>query len=256
MRRLKAALEDGRTARHYLLGLDFDGTLAPLALRPEWARLTPENRRLIRRLSRMRRVTVAILTGRALGDIKRKVNIHGLIYVGNHGLEIEKPGGLVWTHPQARRLKGLMQRLAARLHGDLKDFPGVQIENKGLTLSVHYRRLPRYLSPRPIRDMMHLLIDGQKERVRITAGKKVWEIRPRLEWNKGFALRRLLGAPKPNVIAVLVGDDNTDEEGFRSLGHEAITVRVGYRKDSAARFRLKSQKQVKAMLEYFSREWR
>lgn len=261
MRRLQAAFPEGERRRrlHYLLGLDFDGTLAPIAAKPGLAKLPPENRRLLRRLVALRRARVAIVSGRGLADVKRKVSgVPGLIYVGNHGLEIQDHEGRLWVHPQARRNVALMRRLAARLAVDLKEFPGVFVENKGLTLSVHYRRLPRYLSERPIHEMIQLLIAGQKDRVAIRHGKKVWEIRPVLEWNKGYALRRLLGskAAAADWVPCLVGDDFTDEEGFRSLGPEAITVRVGYKKDSHARFRVKNQKQVARLLEYFAREWR
>lgn len=258
MKRLRAAFPAGEQAQrsHYFLGLDFDGTLAPLAPHPDLARLPPRSKRLLRRLAALRRARVAILSGRALSDIKRKVSVAGLIYVGNHGLEIQDAAGRVWVHPQARRTAGLMARMAARLAVDLKEFPGVFVENKGLTLSVHYRLLPRYLSPRPLGEMIHLLIAGQRNRLRLQAGKKVWEIRPTLKWNKGYAIRRLLGSKVGEWIPVFVGDDTTDEEGFKSLGPEALTVRVGYKKDSYARFRLKNQRQVAAMLDYFRREWR
>ena len=258
MRRLRKAFPAGSGERrgYYLLGLDFDGTLSPIARRPGLAKLPFRNKALLQRLAKLRKVRVAIVTGRALSDIKTKVGLPGLIYVGNHGLEIEDLSGRVWVHPQARRVAGLMRRLAAELREALKRFPGAFVEDKGLTLSVHYRALPRYLSPRPIREIIGELVAGERRRVRIKAGKMVWEIRPHLEWNKGYAMRRLLGEKIGQWHPVLVGDDATDEEGFRSLGPDAITIRVGYKKDSYARFRLKSQRQVSLLLEYFLREWR
>lgn len=260
MRRLRTAMElpDGLERRRvrYLLGLDFDGTLAPVARKPVLAQLPPYNRRLLLRLTKLRRARVAIVSGRALVDVREKVGVEGLIYVGNHGLEIQDPSGRVWVHPQARRTETLMRRLARLLAKEVRDYPGVFVEDKGVTLSVHYRLLPRYLSPAPLHQRIRQLLIGERHRVRLTTGKKVWEIRPKLKWNKGYAMRRLLGAKVGDWIPVLVGDDNTDEEGFKSLGPEAITVRVGYKKDSNARFRLKNQRQVAPMLEYFLREWR
>jgi trehalose 6-phosphate phosphatase len=258
VRRLQRAFPAGVGERRgfYLLGLDFDGTLAPIVRRPGMAKLPPRNKALLVRLSKLKKARVAIVTGRALADIKAKVGLPGLIYVGNHGLEIEDLTGRVWVHPQARRCVGLMRRLAAELREALKPFPGAFVEDKGLTLSVHYRALPRYLSPRPIREIMGDLVAGERHRVRIKPGKKVWEVRPNLKWNKGYAMRRLLGSKIGQWHPVLVGDDVTDEEGFRSLGPDAITIRVGYKKDSNARFRLKSQRQTAPMLEYFLREWR
>jgi trehalose 6-phosphate phosphatase len=258
MRRIRAAFpSDARQPRHYLLGLDFDGTLAPLAPKPGLAQLPAGNKRLLRKLVKLRRVRVAIVSGRGLADLKRKVPVAGLIFVGNHGLEIEDRRGRVWVHAQARRNVKLMHRLAAKLGRELKGFPGVLIENKGLTLSVHYRRLPRYLSPVPIHDRIAAMIASLSHRVRLKSGKKVWEIRPALKWDKGYAMRRLLGTHVgKDWIPVLVGDDATDEEGFRSLGPDAITIRVGYKKDSHARYRLKNQRQTALLLEYLAREWR
>jgi trehalose 6-phosphate phosphatase len=257
VRRLGAAISArGPRTGHYLLGLDFDGTLAPIAGKPGLARLPPQSKRLLRRLSRLKRARVAIVSGRALDDVKRKVGLPRLIYVGNHGLEIEDLEGRRWTHPQARRQMKLMRRLAKSIALELRGLPGVFVEDKGLTLSVHYRRLPRFLSPAPIHERLAARLHGLERRVRLKLGKKVWEIRPALEWNKGFAVRRLMGRKVGEWTPVLVGDDHTDEEGFKSLGPEAITVRVGYKKGSHARFRLKSQKQVAALLEYFLRAWR
>lgn len=259
MRRLAAAfLKEGerRRQRRYLLGLDFDGTLAPIMPKPGMAKLPPENLRAVRRLVRLRRARVAIVSGRALDDIKRKIQVPGLIYVGNHGLEIQDIDGKVWVHPQALRQAKLMRRLAQAISKELKEFPGVFVEDKKLTLSVHYRRLPRYLSPAPIHERLTTLLAGLGHRVKLRLGKKVWEVRPALEWNKGYAVRRLLGKKVHLWTPCLVGDDNTDEEGFKSLGPDAVTVRVGYKKDSHARFRVKNQRQVSMLLEYFAREWR
>ncbi|MDE2040246.1 MAG: trehalose-phosphatase [Elusimicrobia bacterium] len=257
MKRLRAAAA-ARSGRRYFLGLDFDGTLAPLRRSPELACLPARNRRALRRLRRLPSVRVAVISGRALADLKRRVGVPGLIYVGNHGLEIEEPDGASWVHPQASRQAKLMRRLAGRLAVELKGLPGILIEDKTLTLTVHYRLLPRSRSPRPIAARIRALLRGLEDRVALRSGKKVWEIRPALRWNKGHALRRLLG---PSAIAegwlpVFIGDDQTDEEGFASLGPHALTVRVGYKKGSRARFRLRSQGEVAPLLEHFARQWR
>lgn len=237
-----------------LLGLDFDGTLAPLAGRPELARLPARNRAILEGLKRKRSVLLAVISGRALKDVRRKVGVRGIYYAGNHGLEIAGPDGL-WVHPQARALSRMMQVVARDLCQTIGKFPGILVENKGLTLSVHYRNLPRAIPRAPLHAMLLKLVEPYRSRLKITTGRKVWEVRPRLDWDKGHALLKLLRPMRRRWTAALIGDDNTDEEGFRTLGPEALTVRVGLSRRSAARFRVKRQKDVGKFLDFVSREW-
>lgn len=237
-----------------LLGLDFDGTLAPLAARPELARLPARNRGILERLKGRRSVLLAVISGRSLKDVREKVGVRGIFYAGNHGLEIDGPDGR-WVHPQARALSKTMQAVARDLSDTLGKFPGVLIENKGLTLSVHYRNLPRAIPTAPLHAMLLKLLEPYRGRLKVTLGRKVWEVRPRIDWDKGHALLKLLRPSRRRWTAAFVGDDNTDEECFGTLGPEALTVRVGTARSSKARFRVKRQADVGQFLEFITREW-
>lgn len=237
-----------------LLGLDFDGTLAPLAPRPELARLPLRNRNLLEALTKKRQVVLAVISGRGLRDVRSKVNIPGIYYSGNHGLEIDGPTGR-WIHPQARAIERIMEPLAQDLQDTLGRFPGVIVENKGLTLSVHYRNLPRAIPKPPLFAVLRKFVEPYDSRLRVSMGHMVWEVRPRIPWDKGHALLKLLHPGRFRWTAAFVGDDSTDEECFRTLGQEALTVRVGYARRSNARFRIRRQQDVSQFLEFIAREW-
>ncbi len=237
-----------------LLGLDFDGTLAPIAPKPQLAKLPAKNRALLERLAGKPSVTVVIASGRSLSDVKSKVDVPGVFFAGNHGLEIEGPDG-PWVHPQARELSRLVRALSKDLRATLGRFPGLIIEDKGLTLSLHYRLLPSNIPAAAVYAVLARLVKPYAFRFHVTQGHKVWELRPRLAWDKGHAILKILRPGRRKWTAALVGDDNTDEEGFRTLGPDALTVRVGRARNTAARFRLPHQEAVSHFLEFVEREW-
>ncbi|MBI4377182.1 MAG: trehalose-phosphatase [Elusimicrobia bacterium] len=235
--------------RKLLLGLDFDGTLVPIVDSPSLARLPRELRDRLAGLARRDNVSLAVVSGRSLRDIKGKVGLAGLSYIGNHGLEIES-GGALWVHPGARGLERIFRSLARELKRRFLPLAGLEVEDKRLTISLHYRQMGTL--PEPLLRRFLKMVRPFQEAVRISHGKKVLEIRPRLDWDKGNALLKL----RRNAWAVaLVGDDETDEEGFGTLGAGAITVRVGRCAKTAARFRLDGPQDVYRMLEAVERIW-
>ncbi|MBI3297481.1 MAG: trehalose-phosphatase [Elusimicrobia bacterium] len=236
--------KDDFLSSRILLGLDFDGTLSDLVGSPEDAVLTPGTRRLLRALISRPDIRVAVLSGRALEDIKRRVGLRGVYYAGNHGLQIHGPG-LEWTHPHVGRLDASIWR---QLEEDLKGIPGAVVEPKRLGLAVHYRKVPkRYV--RRLADRVRARFMGLRDRYRILRGKKTFDIRSTVPWDKGHALdairKRLTGGWK----GLFIGDDLTDEEGFRTLGPRALTIRIGQVKTSAAQFVLSHRGQVDRLLE-------
>jgi trehalose 6-phosphate phosphatase len=230
-------------APNILVGLDFDGTLAPLAPTPEAVHFPPKSRELLREVSKV--VPVAMVSGRKIDDLRRRVDLPGLIYAGNHGLEIETARGR-WVHPAAARFHGEVEDLCAVLQPVIRYFPGARLENKHLTLSLHYRNLSKEIDPRALHEVLERTLKPYPH-LRLSHGKKVWEIRPKVDWDKGRAIRRLL-AKKPGWTAMLVGDDMTDEEGFKSLGPKAITVRVGQHLQTHAKYFLKDVPAVLRLL--------
>jgi trehalose-phosphatase len=185
--------------------LDVDGVLAPIVPRPEDARVPDDIRAELHRLAG-RYALVACVSGREGTDAEAIVGVPGLTYVGNHGLELE-PKADEWT-----------ERLEALLTG--VDWP--RVENKGLTASLHYRDMDEIGARREL--------DAIAERARSAGfvaryGRKVLELVPPLEANKGTAVRRLLGE-RGLRRALYAGDDTTDLDAFAALDPLELGVRV------------------------------
>jgi len=233
---MKDILQEIAEGRRIFLFLDYDGTLVPIRRSPEMAVLRASRRRLLERLSRS--VFICIVSGRSLADIQKLAAIKDLAYMGNHGLEISCRGR-VWIHPEAKRIKPVLRRVLERIDRKTGDWPGLLVEDKGLTGSIHYRRLTAPL-PRGLRDMLEHEVLFRKGELRLTEGKKVFEIRPNTVWDKGKGVLELCRwlEIKPPALRIYIGDDQTDEDAFRALGGKDITIRVGKRKDSYARWQL------------------
>jgi len=210
------------------LALDFDGTLAPIVDVPDRAALPDRVRAGLQRLVRMPHVTVAIVSGRALGDIRERVGIEGAIYAGNHGLEIATDRWH-WAHPDAEHHRPQLAEALAALRPRLEHIPGAIVEDKGLTISVHYR-----LTPHPLVDTVRVSVYEEAERrgLVVRSGKRVFELRPPVRWDKGRAVRWILDrecGPEwvRRAAVIYAGDDRTDEDAFLALPEPAITIKVG-----------------------------
>lgn len=226
-----------------LLGLDFDGTLTEIVESPEKAFLSPATRSLLRTLAIRTDVKVAVLSGRALEDIKKRVGLPGVYYAGNHGLQIDGPG-IQWTHPHVAELDADIWR---PLEDDLKGIPGVIVEHKRLGVAVHYRQVPkRYV--RHLADRVRARFARMRDRFRILRGKKTFDIRSAVPWDKGHALDAIRKRLSGGWMGVFVGDDRTDEEGFRTLGAGALTIRVGRVGSSEAQYVFSHRRQVDRLL--------
>ena len=243
-------------ARHILLLSDYDGTLTPIVERPELATLPERTRELLRGLSRQRRFTVGIVSGRALADLKDKVGIEGIIYAGNHGLEIDGPG-LRFVNPLAEEVRPFFQVVSGVLKLALGTIRGVLIEDKGLTLSVHYRQVAES-ETKEVKNVFERITTSAQAlgKVRTTSGKKVLEVRPAVDWDKGKAIRLLMkrygrGGRNSGLMPVYLGDDLTDEDGFRVIEKygNGLSVFIGEEPgESVARYFLKSTEEVAEFL--------
>ena len=148
----------------------------------------------------------------------------------------------------ARRLRPLIQQIVSILKDGFSFWPGVFVENKGLSLSVHYRNIKESRI-----EAFEALIAFFQEKFKASRvcwrrGKKVWEVRPDIRWGKGDMVRYLL-EQRPDYSYLVVGDDRTDEDMFKTLRAKAITVRVGFSRATAAKYCLKHQTEVKRLLE-------
>jgi trehalose 6-phosphate phosphatase len=188
------------------LFLDIDGVLAPIVPRPEDARVPDETRAELRRLNE-RYGLVSCITGRAVEDAMRVVGVPELVYVGNHGIELG-PDAAIW----ADRLAGFLDRL---------EWP--RIEEKDLSVSLHYRGLPDEDAAR--RELEEIAAQARESGFVARFGRKVLEILPPWQTNKGTAVRQLIETRAVRK-ALYAGDDTTDVDGFRGLDGLEVAVRI------------------------------
>jgi trehalose 6-phosphate phosphatase len=185
--------------------LDVDGTLAPIVPRPEDAAVPDGTRAELERLARRYRL-LAFVSGRMGEDARRIVGVTGAAYVGVHGLELE---------PEAERWRGPLRNLA------VEEWEWGEVEDKGLTVSFHYRTAG---DEEAAMDRAHELADRAKDAGLVPRfGRKVLEVRPPVEADKGTAVRHLLGEAGVSR-ALFAGDDTTDLDAFRGLREAGLDV--------------------------------
>ncbi|PJE75696.1 trehalose-phosphatase [Candidatus Uhrbacteria bacterium CG10_big_fil_rev_8_21_14_0_10_48_11] len=226
---------------------DFDGTLAKIVKRYEDASLLPESRRELSKLSL--HLPVVVISGRSLSYVKRKIGIGSVGYFGNHGLEWELNGqkGNATISESKRRAVREAKRLLLTV---LRQYPMGVIEDKTITVTLHYRRVPRHQQKKIIEAAAEVLSPLLKKGlIVITRGKKVFEVRPAYAWDKGVAAKLFLRKVGPSVLPLYIGDDKTDEDAFRAL-HKGITIRVRKSVRSAAQYYVKNQSEVLLVLKY------
>ena len=233
-----------------LLLLDFDGTLSEIVPTPDAAVLRPGNARALDLLGTKPEYTVGIVSGRALEDVVVRVGLPDLVYAGNHGMEIEGPG-FRYQHPDVSRVVPSWTEMATRLRLDLAGVPGTQVEDKRLTLTVHYRQSPA-LHHEEIQSIVSAAADpGVADgRFRLTHAKAAIEVRPAVDWHKGRALEFIRSRLSPGAYPIYIGDDQTDEDAFTAAqiaGGCGIFVGPQAAR-TCARFRLDSPEAVSAAL--------
>ena len=242
-------------APHVLLLSDYDGTLAPIAERPELAVLPEHIRERLVSMCDSNRITAGVVSGRGLSDLKEMVGIPGLIYAGNHGMEIEGPD-LAYIHSHAEELRPVLDSLWHSLNAGLGNLAGVLVEGKGLTLSVHFRLTPLSLRRDVFREFDEALeAFGRADDLRVTRGKEVVEVRPRVDWDKGKAIEKIAESAPRGSLAMYFGDDLTDEDGFAAV-HEldGMSIFVGPpRQPTRALYRVDNPEEVSTVLDLISR---
>ncbi len=233
-------------AERLLIGLDFDGTLAPLAPTPAQAELPSQTRSMLADLAARPGVFVALISGRGLNDLRDKAGDEAFFRAGNHGLEAEGPH---WSfvEPAALPLMATAQQLAVELREALGRIPGVVIEDKQLSLSVHWRLVEAALAW-TVKWTTEAIV-GRQPDFRIREGHKVFEVRPNLPASKGTVLGKIASHLKIDAANLLyAGDDATDEEAFAHWP-ESVTIRVGPPEaPTAASFRVEGPADIERLL--------
>ena len=213
---------DIRAASHILLLSDYDGTLTPIVSRPEEAILSPAVRKKLRTLTKKPAFSVGIISGRRLSEVKALVEVEGIYYAGNHGLEIEGPG-IKFINPAAKAAQTQMKNLARQFSAKLGSTEGVIVEDKGLSLSIHYRLIKKS-EEEIVTETFHQITSPwlREGKIRLTSGKKVWEVRPPIDWHKGKAVEIIMKEIKALLnleqsLTIYLGDDITDEDAFKII---------------------------------------
>lgn len=247
---LKKRLE----GKKFFIFLDYDGTLVPIREVPDPKKsLLPKDIKEILLSLKAQGNRIAIVSGRSLSDLKGMAGVEGLIYSGNHGLELEGPK-IKFENLVSMRSRRLIKKIRYRLIEKLSGIKGVSVEDKGLTFSLHYRLVKDAEMPIVINALNFAVQPylGPGD-IRVNKGKKIFEVRPSVNWHKGRMVLWLLarcgfpgGAKKP--FPIYVGDDMTDEDGFRALRNKGLTVFVGKPKKTLAEYYLKDTKEVRRFL--------
>jgi len=230
---MRGAIADRLSHSPFLVALDIDGTLAPIAPTPEQAAVPPATRRTLERLTRLPNVYVAFVTGRAAADGRRLVDVPNSWTIGNHGVELIDPTGAIRVNPASEAYGPSVARAVELLRDRVGGIRGVLVEDKTWTVSVHVRLADDDVIPDVEREVASI---GRELGLRELRGKKIFELRPPIAIHKGVALLDLaaaLGVFRGEALVgslLYAGDDRTDEDAFRGLPPppaSAVAVHVG-----------------------------
>jgi len=235
--------------RRLVLFFDYDGTLTPIAARPELAHLSKEMRATLRELSRL--CPVAIISGRARQNVEDLVGLSDIYYIGAHGFDISGPHGQRIDHQEGASYVPTLAEAELELRDAASDIKGALIENKKFAVACHYRQVAP--NDVPVYRQAVQAIATRHPELRLTGGKKVWELRPGIDWDKGKAVLWLLDALRlrvGEVAPLYLGDDLTDEDAFNALAdHNGVCILVAEEpRPSAARYLLRNPKEVQEFL--------
>ena len=232
--------------RRLAIFLDYDGTLTPIVSHPAHAVLSDSTRQAVQTLAA--RMPVAILSGRDLDDIRRRVDIDGIVYAGSHGFDIAGPRGV--RKQVAAEFLPILDAAGKELGEKLAGITGVLLERKRFSIAAHYRQADESGVIKVTRAVNEVI--ARHRELRAITGKKVYELQPDIDWNKGRAVAWLLetlGLEQPEVLPLYIGDDLTDEDAFRALEKRGVGIVVTEElRPTAARYALKGPAEVERFL--------
>ncbi len=237
-------------ARRPALFFDFDGTLSEIVDNPDAAQLFPGADKALQSLAAL--YPVAVLSGRDLDDIRARIAIPGLWYAGSHGFEMVGPDGVHHQNETAAAAVPLLAAAAGELQEELADLTGVMVEHKRFAVAVHYRNGGTDAEA-VVTAAVHRA--GVRHGLKVTAGRKVVELRPNMDWDKGETLEWIVDrvAGREPLLPIYLGDDLTDEDAFDSVLHDGIGIVVRHTEDgnrcTAARYSLDDPAHVREFVE-------
>ncbi|KAI5346872.1 hypothetical protein L3X38_014751 [Prunus dulcis] len=252
------------------LFLDYDGTLSPIVDNPDCAFMSDAMRAAVRRVAK--HFPTAIISGRSHDKVYEFVGLKELYYAGSHGMDIMGPGrqstaddhrnGFRTTDKQGKDVNlfqpaaeflPMIGEVYESLVGSTKDIEGAKVENNKFCVSVHYRNVDEKSWPAVAQCVHDILKDYP--RLRLTHGRKVLEVRPMINWDKGKAVTFLLESlglsDCEDVLPIYIGDDRTDEDAFKVLreGNRGYGILVSaVPKESNAFYSLREPSEVMEFL--------
>ncbi|MER7078930.1 trehalose 6-phosphatase [Saccharopolyspora kobensis] len=211
--------------RRPVLLLDFDGTLAPIRKDPAQVSLSVRTRAAVQEL--VQRCPVAVISGRDLSDVRGRVRVEGVWCAGSHGFELAGPGDDPIAQEAGEAALPALDVAEQRLSAELAPVAGALVDRKRFALAAHYRNV----SPADVDRVVSAArqICSELPGLRVTHGRKVVELLPDIDWNKGRALRWLLeraGLTGPDLAPVFAGDDYTDEDALREVHEDGLGIVV------------------------------
>ncbi|XP_015878197.1 probable trehalose-phosphate phosphatase C isoform X2 [Ziziphus jujuba] len=216
--------------------LDYDGTLSPIVDDPDRAFMSDEMRGAVREVAKY--FPTAIVSGRGRDKVKEFVKLSNVYYAGSHGMDImaparplvkssdgkyqtkslDKKGSEVIFQP-AKMFLPTIKEILKELEEKTRKIPGAKVEDNRFCISVHYRKV-REEDYGILEEKVMSVVEKYPE-FHLTEGKKVMEIRPSIQWNKGHALEYLLEtlgvSNSSEVLPLYIGDDRTDEDAFKVI---------------------------------------
>ena len=228
--------------------LDYDGTLTPIVARPDQALLADERRNTLRELAKC--YPVAIVSGRDLRDVRELVGLEELIYAGSHGFDIAGPADLSLESQRGTRFLAALDSAEQELRQQLAAIDGALVERKKFSVAVHYRQVMAGDMAAVVEAVAQSLT--RHPELHKTHGKKVYDLQPRVDWDKGKAVLWLLeklGLDQPDVLPFYLGDDVTDEDAFKALEATGVGIVVwSAPRQTAARYALQDPDEVEQFL--------
>jgi len=207
--------------------LDYDGTLTPIVDRPEDAIISDSMREAVRGLAG--RCSVCVVSGRDRPVVQELMGLDNLIVAGSHGFDIWSPTGGDIQKDMAADYQDLLAEVKARLHAVTDPIEGALIEPKKASVAAHYRLVAEAEQDK-IKDVVDAILAENPDRLKVTPGKMVYEIQPKIDWHKGKAVLYLieaLGLDRDDIMPMYFGDDHTDEHAFEALAGRGINMFVG-----------------------------
>ncbi|MGM0368731.1 MAG: trehalose-phosphatase [Actinomycetota bacterium] len=231
--------------------LDYDGTLTPIVSTPDLAILSDDMKAILKKL--VSKYTVSIISGRSTDDVRSKVNIGNIYYAGSHGFEIIQPDGKKIINEEANRLRKIKNKAQEELKKQTRHIKGALIEDVKYTASCHYRLVPEE-HVAEFKEIVKRIVANYPE-LKLTEGKKVLEVRPNIDWDKGKAVNWILdalGYDPANNLVIYVGDDRTDEDAFAVIKEYGFGILVAEEvRPTEAKYKVKTVNKVKDLLSYF-----